>query len=62
MMGTPWVYTSGDKAACQVIDNPGVSLRGYGQPNRFFPIYVKLKGREDGEADRMIVYQPLPHH
>ena len=56
------MYTSGDKTACQVIDNPGVSLSGYGQPNRFFPIYVKLKGREDGEADRMIVYQPLPYH
>ena len=56
------MYTSGDKTACQVIDNPGVSLSGYGQPNRFFPIYVKLKGREDSEADRMIVYQPLPHH
>ena len=58
--GCTWVYTRGDKTARQVIDNPGVSLSGYNQPNRFFPIYVKLKERRDGGVDR-IAYQPLPH-
>ena len=58
--GSTWVYTRGDKTARQVIDNPGVSLSGYSQPNRFFPIYVKLKERRDGGVDR-IAYQPLPH-
>ena len=60
--GSTWVYTRGDKTARQIIDNPGVSLSGYSQPNRFFPIYVTLKERRDGGVDRMISYQPLPHH
>ena len=59
--GSTWVYTKGDKSARQVIDSPGVSLSGYSQPNRFFPIYVKLKERRDGAVDRMLIYQPLPH-
>ena len=56
------MYTKGDKSARQVIDSPGVSLSGYSQPNRFFPIYVKLKERRDGAVDRILIYQPLPHH
>ena len=36
--GSTWVYTRGDQTARQVIDNPGVSLSGYSQPNRFFLI------------------------
>ena len=59
--GSTWVYTKGDKCAHQVIDSPGLSLSGYSQPNRFFPIYVKLKERRDGAADRMLIYQRLPH-
>ena len=59
--GSTWVYTRGDKSARQVIDSPGVSLSGYSQPNRFFPIYVKLKERQDGAVDRILLYQPLPH-
>ena len=39
--GSTWVYTRGDKSARQVIDSPGVSVSGYSQPNRFFPINVK---------------------
>ena len=58
--GSTWVYTRGDQTACQVIDNPGVSLSGYSQPNRFFLICT-LKERRDGGVDRRIVYQPLPH-
>ena len=56
-----WVYTRGDKSARQVIDYPGVSLTGYSQPNRFFPLYVKLKERRDGAVDRVLIYQPMPH-
>ena len=56
-----WVYTKGDKSARQVIDYPGVSLTGYSQPNRFFPLYVKLKERRDGTVDRVLIYQPMPH-
>ena len=52
--GSTWVYTQGDKSACQVIDSPGVSVSGYSQPNRFFPIYVKLKERQDGAVDRIL--------
>lgn len=59
--GSTWVYTRGDKAARRVIDCPGVSLSGYSQPNRFFPIYVRLKERRDGAVDRMLMYQPMPH-
>ena len=59
--GSTWVYTRGDKSARQVIDSPGVSVSGYSQPNRFFPIYVKLKERQDGAVDRILMYQPLPH-
>ena len=59
--GSTWVYTRGDKSARQVIDSPGVSVSGYSQPNRFFPIYVKLKDRQDGAVDRILMYQPLPH-
>ena len=58
--GSTWVYTRGDKTARQVIDNPGVSLSGYSQPDRFFLICT-LKESRDGGVDRMIVYQPLPH-
>lgn len=56
-----WVYTRGDKSARQVLDYPGVSLSGYSQPNRFFPLYVKMKDRRDGAVDRVIIYQPMPH-
>ena len=59
--GSTWVYTQGDKSAHQVIDSPGVSVSGYSQPNRFFPIYVKLKERQDGAVGRILMYQPLPH-
>lgn len=59
--GSTWVYTRADKSARQVIDSPGVSVSGYSQPNRFFPIYVKLKERQDGAVDRIFMYQPLPH-
>ena len=58
--GSTWVYTRGDKTARQVIDNPGVSLSGYSQLDRFFLICT-LKERRDGGVDRMIVYQPLAH-
>ena len=58
--GRTWVYTRGDKTARQVMDNPGVSLSGYSQPDRFFLICM-LKERRDVGVDRMIVYQPLPH-
>ena len=56
--GSTWVYTRGDKSARQVIDSPGVSVSGYNQPNRFFVIYVKLKERQDGAVDRILMYQP----
>ena len=59
--GSTWVYTRGDKSARQVIDSPGVSVSGYSQPNRFFPINVKLKERQDGAVDRILMYQPFPH-
>ena len=59
--GSAWVYTKGDGTERQIIKNPGVSLSGYSQPSHFFPIYDKLKRRQDGSVDRMIVYQPLPH-
>ena len=59
--GSTWVYTRGDKSECQVIDSPGVSVSGYSQPNHFLPIYVKLKKRQDGAVDRILMYQPLPH-
>ena len=59
--GSAWVYTKGDRTGRQTIKNPGVSLSGYSQPSHFFPIYDKLKRRQDGSVDRMIVYQPLPH-
>ncbi|XP_078363681.1 uncharacterized protein LOC144647856 [Oculina patagonica] len=60
--GSMWVYTSGtSKDARRVIDCPGASLSGYSQPNRFFPIYMKLKERRDGAVDRLLMYQPMPH-
>ena len=59
--GSTWVYTQGGKSARQVIHSPGVSVSGYSQPNHFFPIYVKLKERQDGAVDRILMYQPLPH-
>lgn len=59
--GSAWVYTKGDRTKRQTIKNPGVSLSGYSQPSHFFPIYDKLKRRQDGSVDRMIVYQPRPH-
>ncbi|KAL9977403.1 hypothetical protein ACROYT_G014799 [Oculina patagonica] len=60
--GSTWVYTSGtSKDARRVIDCPGASLSGYSQPNRFFPIYMKLKERRDGAVDRLLMYQPMPH-
>ena len=43
------------------MDSPGVSVSGYSQPNCFFLIYVKLKERQDGAVDRILMYQPLPH-
>ena len=44
----------------QVIHNPGVSIVGYSQPERFYPIYSRLKERRDGAVDRMLLYQPKP--
>ena len=43
-----------------VIDNPGVSIVGYLQPERFFPLYCKLKGKRDGALHKMLLYQPKP--
>ena len=59
--GSTWVYTQGDKSARQVIDSLGVSVSGYSQRNRFFLIDVKLKERQDGAEDRILMYQPLLH-
>ncbi|CAH3142106.1 unnamed protein product, partial [Porites lobata] len=42
------------------IQNPGVSIVGYSQPERFYPIYARLKERRDGAVDRMLIYQPKP--
>lgn len=44
----------------KVIRNPGVSIVGYSQPERFYPIYARLKERRDGAVDRMLIYQPKP--
>lgn len=42
------------------MQNPGISIVGYSQPDRFYPIYIKLKERRDGAVDRMLIYQPMP--
>lgn len=45
----------------KVVENPGISVVGYSQPDRFFPLYAKLKERKDGAVDRLLLYQPKPH-
>ncbi|KAK3739256.1 hypothetical protein QZH41_000262 [Actinostola sp. cb2023] len=59
--GAPWLYSKGDKSARQLVENPGISIAGFSQPERFFPIYRRLSSRKDGSLDRMFVYQPMPH-
>ncbi|KAL9977037.1 hypothetical protein ACROYT_G014399 [Oculina patagonica] len=57
-----WVYTKGNNnKARQVLDNPGVSLSGYSQPDRFFPLYLKFKDRRDSAVDRVLLYQTMLH-
>ena len=51
----------GRQISTSSLDSPGVSVSSYSQPNRFFPIYRKLKERQDGAVDRILMYQPLPH-
>lgn len=44
----------------QLVQNPGVSIVGYSQPDRFFQPYKKLKERRDGLVVWMLIYQPIP--
>ena len=46
----------------QLVQNPGVSIVGYSQPDRFFQPYKKLKERRDELVVWMLVYQPIPRH
>lgn len=59
--GATWLYSKGDKTARQIIDKPGVSIAGFSQPERFFPLYRRMLERKDGAVDRLFVYQPMPH-
>ena len=59
--GTPWLSSKADSSKRPTIENPGASLAGFSQPERFIPILLKLYYRRDGAFDRILFYMPKPH-
>ena len=59
--GTPWLSSKADSSKRLTIENPGASLAGFSQPERFIPILLKLYYRRDGAFDRIRFYMPNPH-